>query len=384
MSAMSRWLPFVAGCAALIARPAAAQSIFDSEARTAPQFMQYRLGAPANETVSQLAIPLFVSMPLSSHLTVDIGTSYARSLSTGDNGRSELNGLTDTQVRGNLTLGSDYVVLTAGLNLPTGTSGVTLDQFAVASRIANDFLAFPIANMGTGFAGTGGIAVARPLGDWNLGLGAAIRRATSYEPFNIPSQSLTFTPGNEYRMRVGVDRLVGSGRLAFGLTVSKFGEDDAGGSRLRSGNRFIGQTVYNTTVGGNDLVLGAYDVLRSAGQYASGASLGRENVANLFGTLGLHPNGRVVEPTLELRHWMQDIPESGSGAGAVAAHTQSSYLGSVGVRTRMELGGVAIYPGVGYTVGSLATTDLSGASARAGLTGFKMQIAMRAAPFAEP
>jgi hypothetical protein len=379
-----RYLTFAAGCAALLAQPAAAQSIFDSEARLAPQYMQYRLDAPVNETISQLAIPLFLSMPLSSHLTVDIGTSYARSLVTSDAGRSELNGLTDTQVRGNLTLGSDYVVLTAGLNLPTGTSGVTLDQFAVASRIANDFLAFPIANMGTGFAGTGGIAVARPLGDWNLGLGAAIRRATSYEPFNIPNQSLTFTPGNEYRLRAGVDRLVGAGRVAVGLTFSKFGDDDAGGSRFRSGSRLIGQTVYNTTLGGNDAVFGAYDVYRSAGQYASGTSSGRENVANLFGTLALHPNGRVLEPTLELRHWMQDIPASGTGASAVAARTQSSYLGSLGVRTRLDVGGVTVYPGVGYTLGSLATTDLNGAPASAGLTGFKAQIAMRAAPFAGP
>jgi hypothetical protein len=321
-------------------------------------------------------------MPLSSRLTVDIGTSYARSIVTNDDGRSELSGLTDTQVRGNLTLGSDYLVLTAGLNLPTGKSGVTLDQFAVASRIANDFLAFPIANMGTGFAGTGGIAVARPLGDWNLGVGAAIRRATSYEPFNIPNQSLTFTPGNEYRMRVGIDRLVGAGRAAVGLTFSKFGDDDAGGSRFRSGNRLIGQTVYNTTVGGNDLVVGAYDVYRNAGQYATGASSGRENVANLFGTLALHPNGQLVESTLELRQWMQEVPASGT----IASSTLGSHLGSLGVRTRLEVAGVTIYPGVGYTIGSLASGDLSGAAASgsAGLTGFKMQIAMRAAPFAGP
>jgi hypothetical protein len=235
--------------------------------------------------------------------------------------------------------------------------------------------------MGTGFAGTGGIAVARPLGDWNLGVGAAIRRATSYEPFNIPNQSMRFQPGNEYRMRVGADRIVGVGRLALGLTVSSFGEDDAGGSRFRTGSRFIAQSVYTANLGGNDVVLGAYDVFRGSGQYASGGSSGRENVANLFGTIGLRANGRVVEPTLELRHWRQEIPGFTVGTTTTDSRTQNSYLGSLGVRTRVELGGVTVSPGVGFTAGRLGMTDRTGAAATAGLTGFKAQIAMRVAPF---
>jgi hypothetical protein len=377
-----RSLRLAAACAALIAHPAGAQSVFDSEVRLAPQYMQYRLDAPSNETISQLAIPLFVSIPISPRLTVDVGTSYARSLVTGANGRSELSGLTDTQVRGNLTLGTDYIVLTLGLNLPTGKSGVTLDEYAAASRIGNDFLAFPIANMGTGFAGTGGIAVARPLGEWNLGLGAAVRRATSYEPFNIPNQSMRFQPGNEYRMRVGADRIVGVGRLALGLTVSKFGEDDAGGSRFRSGSRLIAQTVYTSSIGGKDLVVGAYDVFRSSGQFASGGSSGRENVANLFGTIGLRANDRVIEPTVELRHWRQEVPVFNAGTNSAERIAQNSFLGSLGVRTRLELGGVTVFPGVGFTVGRLAMTTSSAVAENVGLTGFRAQIAMRAAPFA--
>jgi hypothetical protein len=381
-----RSVGLAAACAALLAptAAAAAQSLFDSEVRFAPQYMQYRLNAPSNETISQLAIPLFVSIPVSPRLTLDVGTSYAHSLVTGDAGRSELRGLTDTQLRGNLTLGTDYIVLTLGLNLPTGKSGVTLDEFAAASRIGNDFLAFPIANMGTGFAGTGGIAVARPLGDWNVGFGAAVRRATSYEPFNIPNQSMRFQPGNEYRLRLGVDRTMGAGRLALGLTFSKFGEDDAGGSRFRTGSRMIGQSVYNGTLGGNDFVVGAYDVFRSAGEFASGGTSGRENVANLFGTIGLHPNGQVVEPTLEIRQWMQEIPGFTVGTVTTESRTQNSLLGTLGVRTRLALGGVTVFPGVGFTVGRLALTDETGAVASAGLTGFKAQIAMRATPFAGP
>ena len=351
---------------------AGAQSVFDSELRLAPQFLQYHLKDPAGETVSQVAIPLFVSVPLSERFTFDIGTSYARSRVVAGSTTSEISGLTDTQVRGNLTLGSDFVVLTAGLNLPTGTSSVTLDQFAAAGLIGNDFLAFPISNMGTGFAVTGGIAVARPVGEWNLGVGGAVRRSTSYEPFDIPGQTLRFQPGNEYRARVGVDRTVGAGRVALGLTYSAFGKDDVGGSVYNTGDRVIAQGVYSAAMPGHELTLAAYNVFRAPGSYASGEPTGRENIANLFASVGLNALGTLVEPSVELRHWLQNVPATTTGTSTIPARSQSSVLGTLGVRTRVTVGGMRLFPSVGYTAGSLATSD----GAHAGLTGFRAQVAM--------
>ena len=44
-----------------------------------------------------------------------------------------------------------------------------------ASLIGNDFLVFPISSMGSGLGGTGGLALARPLGQWTLGAGLSVR-----------------------------------------------------------------------------------------------------------------------------------------------------------------------------------------------------------------
>jgi hypothetical protein len=359
--------------AAVIAPAGRAQSALDGELRVAPQFLQYRLKAPTNETVSQVAVPIFVSMPIGERFTVDVGTSYARSRVTADGGVSEVSGLTDTQVRGNLTLGSDFVVLTAGLNLPTGTSSVTPEQFTAAGLIGNDFLGFPISNMGTGFAVTGGVAVARPLGDWNIGIGGAVRRSTAYEPFDFPGQTLRYQPGTEYRARVGVDRPVGVGRVALGLTFSGFGKDDVGGSVYNTGNRLIAQGVYSTSISGRDVTFAAYNVFRGPGSYASGDPAGRENIANLFASVGFNASAALVEPSVELRHWLQNVPATAT----TAVRSQSSVLGTFGLRTRVGVGGVRVFPSVGYTVGSLATSDAAGAPARAGLTGFRAQLAMR-------
>ena len=363
---------------ALITPATAAQSFVDGEVRGAPQFLRYRLDAPAATTISQFAFPVFVLIPAGDRFTFDIGTSYARTRVTSGTRTSEISGLTDTQVRGNLTLGSDFVVLTAGLNLPTGTSSVTLDQFEAAGLIGNDFLAFPISNMGTGFAITGGVALARPIGQWNVGLGGAVRRSASFEPFDIPDQSLRFQPGTEYRVRLGVDRTVGAGRAALGLTYSAFGKDDAGGSVYSTGDRLIAQGAYTAALAERAVTVAAYNVHRGRGSYASGEPAGRENIANVFASVALNPGGALLEPSIEVRHRLQDVPTTSSAAGmAPADASRSSVLGTVGLRTRVTLGSARLYPAVGYTRGSLESDDTSGAPTRTRLTGFRAQVALR-------
>jgi hypothetical protein len=373
---------FVPLALALVAGPAlGAQSIFDSELRLAPQFMQYQIKAPSNETISELAVPVFVSIPFGSQFTFDIGTSYSRAKVTSGSAKSEINGLTDTQLRGNLTLGSDFVVLTAGVNLPTGRSSVTTDQQTAAGRIGSDFLAFPISNMGTGLAATAGIAVARPLGDWNIGFGGAVRHSAAYDPFDVPGQPvLRFTPGDEYRARVGIDRGLFTGRMSLGLTYSAFGDDDAGGSVYNTGNRVIAQAILTNSLAGSQVTLAGYNVFRAPGKYASGDPAGRENIANGYLGVGINMLGTLVEPSIEVRQWLQNIPSVTVGTTTTAERSQSSYLGTIGVRTRIPMVGFSAYPSVGYTMGKLATADASGAPVQADLTGFKAQLAIRVAP----
>jgi hypothetical protein len=360
----------------LTAVAARAQSALDAELRFAPQYVQYQVHAPADETITELAVPVFVTIPAGSRLTFDVGTAYARARVTSGPDRSEINGLTDTQIRGHLTLGNDLVVLTAGVSLPTGDESVTLDQLAAASRIGNDFLAFPISNMGTGLAATGGIAIAHSFGEWNLGIGAAARRSRAYEPFDVPGQSFRYQPGNEVRGRVGADRTLGAGRIAFGVTYSAFGRDEASGSAYNTGDRVIAQGALTGAVGASDYTIAAYNVFRAPGNYASGDRAGRENIANLFLSLGVHAGTALLEPSIELRHWLQNVYAEGDATGP--SRTQSSRMATLGLRTRIGVGGVSVYPSAGYTAfGRLAVTDDSGRPAQADLTGFKAQVAVR-------
>ena len=366
-------LASVALCTAVSARIAHAQSLFDVELRLAPQYVSYQVHAPADETISELAIPLFVSIPVGERFSFDVGTAYASARVTAGAVHSAVSGLTDTQIRGSYTFGGDFVVLTAWVSLPTGESSVTLDQVLAAGRIGNDFLAFPVSEMGTGLAATGGIAVARPLGDWGVGAGLAVRRSREYQPFDVPGESFRYRPGNELRARLGVDRPLAAGRLALGVTYAAFGRDDAGGSTYNTGDRIIAQGLLTGLLGDHDYTISAYNVFRAPGEYASGERAGRENVANLFLALGVHTLGTIVEPSVELRHWRQQLFDS------AVERTQSSRLATVAVRAHARVAGLTIFPSAGYTLlGRLATLDDAGRPVNADLTGFNFALVMQA------
>ena len=368
-------------CSVASGPTAGAQSLFDTELRLAPQYVRYQVHEPADETIAELAIPVFVTIPAGSRLSVDIGTAYAHTRVTSGAVRSEISGLTDTQIRGIYTLGGDLVVLTAGVSLPSGESSVNVDQILAAGRIGNDFLAFPVSNMGTGLALTGGVAVARPLGDWSVGAGLSARRSRAYDPFDVPGERFRYRPGNEVRARLGVDRPVAAGRLALGVTYAAFGRDDAGGSAYNTGDRVIAQGALTGITGGNDWTIAAYNVFRAPGEYASGERAGRENVANLFMSLGLHAVGTIFEPSLEVRHWRQQVFDTPGQGNAEIERSQSSRLATVALRTRAHVRGLELFPSAGYTMfGRLATQDVDGRPVNADLTGFRLGLVVRATP----
>jgi len=359
-----RNLIIAATLAATLATPGAAQSVFDTNVRGAPQIVQYQMKSPVNETITEFTMPVFVVIPVSSSLSFDVGTAFvnARVQPNGGVGAqtSSVNGLTDTQVRANWSFGTDFIVLTAGLNVPTGHETATETEQLAAFRIGNDFLAFPISNLGTGFGATGGVAIARPLGSWNLGFGGSLRQSASYEPFvDNTSNKPRFQPGNEYRARVGLDRALGTGRFAVGFTYSKFGNDDIGGSIYNTGDRYIGQAGFNNSFGAANLLVNAWDLYRRSGTIFTGEHTGPENIANVLVGIGFHTMNGMVEPSVELRNWTQQ-------------DLSNSLLGTFGVRYTVDAGGYSITPSAGYTVGKFAAVG-----GNADISGFRAALAIR-------
>jgi hypothetical protein len=334
--------------------PAGAQSLLDRTVRTGPQYIRYDIGkGGAKRSISELAFPIAVVVPIGSRLNFDLATAYARAELSGAAPKSTINGLTDTQLRANYTLGDDRMVLTLGLNVPTGQATLEEDEELSAGLIGNDFFAFPISNMGTGFGGTGGVAYAQPVGAWNLGVGASVRRMGAYD-YNARTR---FQPGDEYRVRVGVDRPLLTGRAALGLTYFAFGDDEAGTFTYSTGDRLVGQGAYSFPWRQADVFISAWNLLRFQAEQevatsTQGAMTPWENITNFGASVSFRTFANAtLEPNVELRHWVRDNEvtfDGGQRAGTMAL---------LGVRTRADLRGVTLYPSVAYALGSISNTD---------------------------
>jgi hypothetical protein len=257
----------------------------------------------------QFALPLALVVPVNQRLSFDIGTYFASTRSD----QNTFSGLTDTQLRGSYVFGRDALVATVMVNLPTGKTQ-SVDQFTTSGAVSANFLSFPVNAYSNGTSVTGGLAVATELGSWNVGLAGSLRYSGEYEPFS--DDDTRYAPGAEGRLKMGLERLMGSSRLSLGFTFSTFGHDDftnlTGGvtGQYQPGNRYIGEMALSFLAGSGRITGYIWDYYRHAAGDSSGAS-NKENILSL-GMNGSWPMGSNIrlEPLFEARLWS---PDQGSG-----------------------------------------------------------------------
>lgn len=351
-----------ASLATASATPLAAQIRENGAILTSPTFTSLTFGSGAGaRTVSQIALPFVVLLPFSERLSVDVSTAFATSnVKVDGNTESEVSGLTDTQIRANWRIGADNVVVTMGLNVPTGQYSIPADKQEAAGQIGNDFLYYPISSMGNGLAVTGGVAYARPYGDWNVGGSLSARKSTEFAAFDVPAGEVRFTPADEYRVSLNADRPVGDGALSLGLVYSAFGDDLADGTTYSTGDRIIATAGWNFPVAGKDVFLSGWNLYRLEGEVL-GDPAPAENVFNVSGAISLPYGEYLVQPSLETRLWQ---------VGGVRAGN----LFNLGVRVRIPAGAFGIFPSVGYSLGNIYSVNDGSAT---GVSGYRASLTVR-------
>lgn len=311
-------------------------------------------GATALDHASQFVVPIFAGMPIGRQVFVDVTSNYAFTEVAGSNGVVEqLDGFTDTQLRGTLTLGRDRAVLSLSVNLPTGVATVDPDQLTVVGNTAQTFLPFYVTNYGTGFGATTGLAVAYPFGSWNLGAAGALRYVNGYQP--VRGVTGDYQPGVEGRIRVGADRLLGErSRLTLGLTWTNFATDEFTGQlqasdfRYRPGSRFIGEFGLAHQVGRSTVQGYGWAYFRQNGVTTNDTATvesGAENLVHL-GVLWMAPLGTklVLDPGVDLRVWYPDRVYGG-------------YLVALRMGARWRVGEMwTLAPAVGWADGRTTTS----------------------------
>lgn len=321
------------------------------------QFQSYSISGTAPGKSTEWAIPFVMVAPLGDKMSADLTGHYANAkVSAAGQPDATLTGLTDTQVRLLYTLNRDRAVASLSFNLPTGKHTLTTQEFGVYGAIGSTYLSFPVADFGTAFGVTGGVALAMPAGAWNVGVSGAVRYTGSYTLFDSSSSTQSYKPGVEFRGRVGTDRLVGEkSRFLLGLTASTFSTDQFTGTssvgpnsgKLAPGLRVIGDAGWASALGSSTLTVGVWDYYRVQGTFTVVTPTGdssfqtpSENVLNAEARLTFVASPRVtVAPLVSIRDWMVGGASGGTYvAGGLAGRLGLSDQFSAAVEGRYSSG----------------------------------------------
>ena len=179
------------------------------------------------ESASQFSIPLAVTVPLGTNVSVDLATAYATGrVSLADGADYRLSGLTDVRLRASGRV-TESVILTVGFNLPSGQNELDEEEFEATRVLAAPALSFQVPTLGSGFSGTAGVVLARQLGGWAWALGTSYEARGGYSPGVVAGGIFVdeFNPSDAFRISLGADGLVGASAMTFAVSADLFTED---------------------------------------------------------------------------------------------------------------------------------------------------------------
>ena len=175
------------------------------------------------QSATQLSVPVSASMPIGQSWTMDLTTVYAVGEVTysapggGAEQTAALSGISDVRVRASGRFLDDALIITAGVNAPTGQTELNLEQRTALRVLAAPALAMGSVPVGAGASGTLGLLTAHQVGDWALAAGVAYEYRGSYQPvaaLAAGAPSADFRPGSVVRVSAGADGLIGQHRLS--------------------------------------------------------------------------------------------------------------------------------------------------------------------------
>jgi hypothetical protein len=326
--------------------------------------------------LSLFTVPFAVRVRPVERLQLQVNGAFAHGvLERTDGSEATLSGPTDTEVRASYVFGRDLVVVSASYLVPTGSGAHTLDEAEVAGTIAADLLPFRISQWGSGGGLALSTAVAVPVNGFGVGFSVGYTLAQEYDALQLTDQEAwRYRPGDELRLRLGIDRTFGhTGKAALVFNLQRYEEDRLGGQGLlQPGNRYDVTGSYSFAAGPTANGVTYLGVAhRDAARFgaASGENpffVGMEIPAQdlIFAGAGLRlPVGdRVVVPTVEGRLFRRS---DGLNQG---------HLMGIGAAMEWQLGSVLLLPSVRSRFGKVLLWEGQEASFRGGEIALTMRL----------
>ena len=238
--------------------------------------LSYDLWMVGGDVIMEFALPMTYIYPINSKLKLYSMTSPAFSyLHTGTG--YTLGGLSDVKWGGHYLALNDMILFTFGMNLPLGKSALSIKEYSVASVITLPALNFRVPSLGQGFDFQFGINSAYDVGsNFVFGAGMSFLIKGGFNPYT--DLDMSYNPGNEISIAVGVDKKFGITGDAFRLTgdiMYTIYTDDSWDNFpvFHSGNRFMIQLMSTTKINDMNLVVLLREKLKGKNKTGSGIFL---------------------------------------------------------------------------------------------------------------
>ena len=226
-----------------------------------PVYQSWSLETDGNRTnYSQTGTLFFFRLPISSAGAISL--QGARAQTGGD--PAEISGFTDVKISGQWRFPALQSVMFVNVNLPSGKTELTREQFATSVIISNPVLQLQIPNFGQGWMVSSGITWAN---EWNsrfvLGGGISYLYSAAYHALQGYD---AYNPGDELLMTGGMDiRVNPSSTVSFDVIYTIYGKDKFGSEEiLAPGNKQVYTLQYRHYFG--------YDYLQVLARYRTRAS----------------------------------------------------------------------------------------------------------------
>jgi hypothetical protein len=239
----------------------------------APMFTMWHFDTPVSQSfgrvrdVNQMAAPFRARVVIGGHWNLDASGAFATSSvsidSSGHTSTLSLAGLTDIKLRLSSAFMDDHLLVTAGVNAPTGTTGLNANQTSVLQVISAPALHMPVSALGAGSGGTLGVVAAREAAGWALAIGGSVEARAEYSAIEVAlasgNSSTKVTPGAAFHMTLGADRAIGDARLSLALLGDKYSQDRvAFGSSIATGDTRYTLGTQETALARIDMALGGW------------------------------------------------------------------------------------------------------------------------------
>lgn len=258
-----------------------------------PVFQSWSLGE--DTTMSEFTTLLSLSQPIGNSTIVTLRASAA---STGGD-PARLNGLNDMQIRATHSIEAARVVLSLGLNIPTGKTELTAGEFATSMLLSSPALSWSMPGFGQGFNAQPGAVWAIPFSE-NVagGLGVAYHYKGAFTSIKGYEE---FDPGDEIAITGGMDfQLAEATNLSADVLFTLYGNDKLGSVEVfKAGAKVVVSAQFNKALGRNELtILGRYRTrgkgeIGFAGSLVSADEASEPNQVDIFGQFTVFMNTQL-------------------------------------------------------------------------------------------